>query len=115
MTISLDFVFTRRPSPSLGSQGQVFTGAFQNGNYGPPTGFCFDWFCNDAPMIDDPNMIDFNIPQRVQEFLNQISYQAAFTLGNELMITMGSDFQYENAREWFENTDKLIKAVNAGK
>jgi hypothetical protein len=29
------------------------------------------------------------------------------------MLTMGSDFQYESAREWFENLDKLIDAVNA--
>jgi lysosomal alpha-mannosidase len=28
-------------------------------------------------------------------------------------MTMGSDFQYENANEWFKNLDKLIKYVNA--
>lgn len=27
-------------------------------------------------------------------------------------MTMGSDFQYENAYEWFSNLDKLIKYVN---
>jgi lysosomal alpha-mannosidase len=29
------------------------------------------------------------------------------------MMTMGSDFQYENANTWFKNLDKLIKYVNA--
>ncbi len=29
------------------------------------------------------------------------------------MMTMGNDFQYENANEWFKNMDKLIKYVNA--
>jgi hypothetical protein len=28
-------------------------------------------------------------------------------------MTMGSDFQYENADEWYKNLDKLIKYVNA--
>ena len=29
------------------------------------------------------------------------------------MMTMGSDFQYENAVMWYKNLDKLIKYVNA--
>lgn len=28
-------------------------------------------------------------------------------------MTMGSDFQYENANMWFKNLDKLIHLVNA--
>jgi hypothetical protein len=28
-------------------------------------------------------------------------------------MTMGSDFQYESANQWFKNLDKLIKYVNA--
>ncbi len=27
-------------------------------------------------------------------------------------MTMGSDFQYDNANNWFKNLDKLIKYVN---
>jgi len=107
---NMEFVW--RASPSLGQSAQVFTGAFQNGNYGPPNGFCFDAFCGDAPMISDPSFIDNNIDLRVQQFLDQINYQASFTRGVNLMITMGSDFQYENAREWYENLDVLIAAVN---
>ena len=29
------------------------------------------------------------------------------------MMTMGQDFTYQNANEWFKNLDKLIKYVNA--
>ena len=31
---------------------------------------------------------------------------------NNIIMTMGGDFQYENSREWFENLDKLIDYVN---
>ena len=31
---------------------------------------------------------------------------------NNIMMTMGEDFTYENAREWYDNLDKLIKYVN---
>jgi len=105
--------FLWRSSPNLGQNAQVFTGAFQSGNYGPPSGFCFDWFCNDAPMITDKSFIDYNLPERVESFLREINYQAQWTKGKTLMVTMGSDFQYENAREWFVNLDALIDAVNA--
>lgn len=31
---------------------------------------------------------------------------------NHIMMTMGNDFQYEIADEWFKNMDKLIRYVN---
>ena len=41
-----------------------------------------------------------------------ISHQAMHFTTNHIMMTMGSDFQYENALENFKNLDKLIKYVN---
>ncbi len=40
-------------------------------------------------------------------------FQAEGFATNHIMMTMGSDFEYENANEWFKNLDKLIKYVNA--
>lgn len=37
----------------------------------------------------------------------------AHSKGNDIMLTMGSDFHFENANAWFKNLNKLIKYVNA--
>jgi len=44
----------------------------------------------------------------VQTALNFQSY----TLGNDVMMLMGTDFSYENAATWYINLDKLIHYVN---
>ena len=31
---------------------------------------------------------------------------------SNIMLTMGSDFNYQNANTWFKNLDKLIHYVN---
>uniref|UniRef100_A0A673FUW1 Alpha-mannosidase n=1 Tax=Sinocyclocheilus rhinocerous TaxID=307959 RepID=A0A673FUW1_9TELE len=85
----------------------LFTGVLPNG-YNPPEGFCWDQSCDDAPIRDDPDLEDYNVDEIVQKFLN-----AAFYKTNHIIMTMGSDFQYENANLWYKNMDKLIKYVNA--
>jgi len=42
-----------------------------------------------------------------------ILFQAYGFATNHIIMTMGSDFQYESANQWFKNLDKLIKYVNA--
>ena len=39
--------------------------------------------------------------------------QAKHYSTNHLMVTMGSDFQYQAAHNWYLNLDKLIHYVNA--
>lgn len=39
--------------------------------------------------------------------------QAMVYKTNHIIMTMGSDFQYENANLWYKNLDKLIHYVNA--
>ncbi|UJR17842.1 hypothetical protein I4U23_004741 [Adineta vaga] len=53
--------------------------------YCPPESFCFDVFCQDEP-------------------IKAMAYAT-----NHIMMTIGDDFQYENAYEWYKNLDKLIK------
>uniref|UniRef100_A0A673FTU5 Lysosomal alpha-mannosidase n=1 Tax=Sinocyclocheilus rhinocerous TaxID=307959 RepID=A0A673FTU5_9TELE len=90
----------------------LFTGVLPNG-YNPPEGFCWDQSCDDAPIRDDPDLEDYNVDEIVQKFLNASYRQAAFYKTNHIIMTMGSDFQYENANLWYKNMDKLIKYVNA--
>ena len=45
----------------------------------------------------------------VAKFIDVIYDQMKHYLTNHIMLTMGSDFQYENAREVFKNLDKLMK------
>lgn len=47
-------------SASLGSPSNIFTGVTYTG-YGPPDGFCFDPFCDDPPIQDNPDFEDYNV------------------------------------------------------
>lgn len=55
------------------------TGILPNG-YNPPTGFCWDQLCNDAPIRDDPDLEDYNVDDVVQRFLQAANNQVAKTL-----------------------------------
>ncbi|CAE7840742.1 unnamed protein product [Symbiodinium sp. CCMP2592] len=107
--------FIWRASPSLGSDAQVFTGLTgeYGGNYGPPAGFDWDVTSSDETIQDDPALEDYNVKSRVDDFVAVAMVQANQTRGRHIMMTMGSDFQYEDAYTWFYNLDKLIHHVNA--
>jgi len=85
------------------------TGSY-NGGYGPPIqGFCFDVNCADEPLTGlTPNALQ----SRVDIFSKALQLQASRTRGNHILITMGEDFQYENAFVNFKNVDLLIKTLN---
>lgn len=103
-----------RASPSLGAQAQVFTGAFVGGfGYGPPSGFDWDLQSDNERIQDDPALEDYNLDYWVDKFEKSAMQQAASTLGENVMWTMGSDFNHENSNSWFKELDKIIKGVNA--
>ena len=100
-----------RGSRNYEKASQIFTGVFYD-FYNPPPGFCFDQSCSDQPIQDDPRLFDMNVQGRVNEFVSTACKQAKSFKTNHIMLTMGSDFNYENANLWFKNLDKLIKYVN---
>jgi len=101
-----------QPSPSLGNASWLFTGVLPN-LYMPPAGFCFDDQCSDNPIMDDPRMEDYNVDQKVDDFLKAVDHQFTGYKTRHIMMTMGSDFMYQNAATWYTNLDKLIKYVEA--
>ncbi|XP_073146127.1 probable alpha-mannosidase At5g13980 [Henckelia pumila] len=99
-------------SKSRGSSSQIFTGAFYAGNYEPPTGFYYE-FDSDSPVVqDDMELFDYNVKERVDDFVAASISQANVTRSNHIMWTMGTDFKYQYAHTWFRNMDKLIHYVN---
>jgi hypothetical protein len=53
-----------RGSLSWGEAADVFAHNYPSGNYGPPAGFNWDWGSWDAPMVDDPESPEYNVPAR---------------------------------------------------
>jgi alpha-mannosidase len=76
-------------SPNVGQP--IFwglTGSF-GGNYGPPSGYCFDNYCDDEPLVGLP---EDHLLERIQDLLLDFKVQSDRTRGNHIMITMGEDF-----------------------
>ncbi|XP_077290663.1 lysosomal alpha-mannosidase-like [Arctopsyche grandis] len=100
-----------RGSDDIGAPSDLLTGVLFN-HYSPPPGFCFDVLCSDDPIIDDVNSPDYNVDQMVEKFLEFVKNQADSYKTNNIILTMGDDFYYQNALMWYKNMDKLIKYVN---
>ena len=100
-----------RGSRNLGKDSDIFTGVLYNG-YNPPPGFCYDQFCVDNPVQDDPRLFDMNVKESVDKFVQVTCKQASQYKTKNIILTMGSDFMYENANLWYKNLDKLIRYVH---
>uniref|UniRef100_A0A1I8FGD4 Alpha-mann_mid domain-containing protein n=1 Tax=Macrostomum lignano TaxID=282301 RepID=A0A1I8FGD4_9PLAT len=60
-----------------------------------------------------PQLHDFNVAEAVRKFIVQVDLLRLAHRTSHLLLTMGCDFAYENARKNFKIIDKLIAAVNA--
>ncbi|XP_055975225.1 lysosomal alpha-mannosidase [Sorex fumeus] len=90
----------------------LFTGVLPN-MYNPPDGMCWDTVCSDSPLVEDKESPEFNAQEMVTYFLKLAAVQGQHYRTKHIVMTMGSDFQYENANLWYKNLDKLIRLVNA--
>ena len=100
---SLEMVWSA--SPSYGPSNYVFGSTPKDEGYGPPPGLCWDRFCGDEPINDDRRLEGYNIDEVVERIIGAAYDQASFTRGElssmNIMWQMGSDFEYENAEQWF--------------
>jgi hypothetical protein len=99
-------------SPTSRSNDTIFwglTGSYL-GNYGPPgPGLCFDPQCP-----GDERLVGLNatrLKQRIYTFLEDVRVQSDRTRGNHVMLTMGTDFSYSEAHEYFSNLDLLMGSI----
>ncbi|KAI5637053.1 alpha mannosidase middle domain-containing protein [Phthorimaea operculella] len=100
-----------RGSDVLGKMSDIMTHTLFN-LYNAPEGFCFDFLCSDEPIVDDPDSQVYNAEKRVNDFIAQIERQAKYYDHDNIVVTMGGDFTYQSAANWFMNMDKLINHVN---
>ncbi|RVX17989.1 putative alpha-mannosidase [Vitis vinifera] len=99
-------------SRTFGSSSQIFAGAFPE-NYEPPPGGFYYEVNDDSPIVQDNiKLFDYNVPDRVNAFVEAAIAQANITRTNHIMWTMGTDFKYQYANSWFRQMDKLIHYVN---
>ena len=45
-------------------------------------------------------LVEYNLGDRVEHFVQQAQGLAAMTRGEDIMFTMGTDFTYSNAFPW---------------
>ncbi|KAF9622794.1 hypothetical protein IFM89_034029 [Coptis chinensis] len=100
-----------RGSKTFGSSSQIFANTFPI-HYSPPNKFHFEVFEDSLPIQDSPHLYDYNVEQRVYDFIDAAMTQENVTRTNHIMWTMGDDFQYQYAESWFKQMDKLIHYVN---
>ncbi|KAK9271505.1 hypothetical protein L1049_001864 [Liquidambar formosana] len=108
---SLEVVW--RGSKSLGSSSQIFTGIFPR-HYDPPDGFTFEINDISPPIQDDILLFDYNVQERVDDFVAAAVSQANVTRTNHIMWCMGTDFRYQYGNSWFRQMDKFIHLCQQG-
>ena len=110
-----------RPSPSLGQSAEVFASAFapvalppqagRSGYYGDPDRLCFNLKCYNGdearPIQDDPELDDYNVPQRVDDAVRYATTMAQAIQGENLLLLQGDDFYWEDAEHNFKELDKV--------
>lgn len=93
-------------------ESEVFTGVFSDGNYQAPPNLCLDTtcsYCANDPVVNDQNLETYNLPFKTQALIDYIESEHSFTQGSHIMVKLGADFTYDNARSWYNGMDKIME------
>ena len=92
--------------------GNIFAGKLFR-HYSAPPEFCFAARCHDPPIVTNKKSPEYNLDERMDTFVKLLQEQADAYKSGHIMITMGGDFNYQNAHKYFKNLDILMKHINA--
>lgn len=92
---------------SLGESTQILTHALYH-HYSAPPGLDWDTRGSDDPFVNDKTLSTFNADEKCDNLKDWLREMSTHYRTNHLMITMGDDFNYQNARMNFESTDALL-------
>ncbi|XP_063975684.1 lysosomal alpha-mannosidase-like [Diachasmimorpha longicaudata] len=103
--------FVWKSSPNLGEKVNLFSVALYN-HYSAPSGFCFDILCRNRTLDDQSENGSKYTERKIKDFYSYILRQASHYQTNNIILTMGDDFHYQQAENYFSNMDKLIRYTN---
>ena len=116
--VSRDLEWLWQGSQSL-PEARVFTGQLYGGGtggYGAPHfgGLLSpDWnTAGAAPIVSDARLKDVNLEEWVDAAVKAAQEQAQHFRGGHILWAMGSDFNYQDANNWYRNMDQLITGMN---
>lgn len=107
---TMEFVW-RPMFDTLGERAQIFTHCLYH-HYSAPPGFDFDTLSGDDPFITDKRLTTYNADKKALEFHNWIMEQRKYYRSNNLIITMGDDFRFQNAKQYFKSSAAMIDFYN---
>jgi len=100
------------PQTSQGNENAIFT-AVNYYLYMHPPGFNFDMYSNDKPIGFDPNLEDYDLPQRADQFVAWFRQMSQSYRSSDLFHTLGEDFAFQDGHMDFKNYDRLMKYINS--
>lgn len=99
---SLDFVW-RPHALHLGSQMQIFVSAMQDDSCA---------FLDSSPFVTDRSLKSFNADQKSKALMDHIAKLASGRRTTNILLPVGCNHQWSNAKYQFDQLDKAIQYVN---